>query len=254
MPPKARVSKASTKTRDIPKPLYQDSFPYFQYVSIVGVHTTLVGFTAFYLPQSIRLLGPLPIRTADRPQSEFMEALTSRPTLTAGWICAGLCVLQLWWGGWVRKWCFEQSVSSRTVDEIRMERAKFNERWFVRLREAIVFTLFVTVVAHIVIILFGAPLASHHLHTGFLAFAIALMTVLSPAYALSSPSLASDTPAMVSRLNWVRLFAELSPRNAIERAIVYPAIGTVLGAWFGAFPIALDWDRPWQVGARKSAL
>lgn len=106
-------------------------FPYFQYVSVVGVHSTLVGFVALYLPQSIRLLGPLPARETDRPQSEFMEALTARPTLTAGWICAGLCVLQLWWGGWVRKWYFEHSTSSSTVDEIKMDRARFNKQWFV---------------------------------------------------------------------------------------------------------------------------
>ena len=39
-----------------------------------------------------------------------------------------------------------------------------------------------------------------------------------------------------------------SPRNPVERALVYPVIGTALGCWSGAFPIALDWDRPWQVG------
>jgi phosphatidylinositol glycan class F len=33
----------------------------------------------------------------------------------------------------------------------------------------------------------------------------------------------------------------------IERAMVYPAIGTVVGCWLGVIPIALDWDRPWQV-------
>jgi phosphatidylinositol glycan class F len=27
---------------------------------------------------------------------------------------------------------------------------------------------------------------------------------------------------------------------------VYPSLFTFLGAFIGAFPIALDWDRPWQ--------
>lgn len=36
-------------------------------------------------------------------------------------------------------------------------------------------------------------------------------------------------------------------RTAHERLLVYPAVGTALGAWIGVFPIALDWDRPWQV-------
>jgi len=38
-----------------------------------------------------------------------------------------------------------------------------------------------------------------------------------------------------------------SPRKPIERALIYPAIGTFLGCWVGVIPIALDWDRPWQV-------
>lgn len=29
--------------------------------------------------------------------------------------------------------------------------------------------------------------------------------------------------------------------------MVYPAVGAVLGSWLGVIPIALDWDRPWQV-------
>lgn len=38
-----------------------------------------------------------------------------------------------------------------------------------------------------------------------------------------------------------------SPRNPIERAIVYPTFGTVVGSWLGIIPMALDWERPWQV-------
>lgn len=31
-----------------------------------------------------------------------------------------------------------------------------------------------------------------------------------------------------------------------ERALLYPALGSILGSWCGAYPLALDWDRPWQ--------
>ncbi|KAG6329599.1 hypothetical protein ID866_9492 [Astraeus odoratus] len=216
MTPKLRITKSSTNgnvsERKVIPPVVlpqRGFFPFFQYVSTVGVYTTLIAFTAFFLPQSTRLLGPLPLRTTDRPQSAFMEALTARPTTTAAWICAGLCVLQVWWGGWVRKWYFEQGAHG-TTDEVKMDRARFNAMWFTRLREAIGFTLFATVVAHVVIILFGAPLSSHHLHTALLAFAVALMTSFPPAFVLGYPSLASDTRTMVNRLHWVRLFAELS--------------------------------------------
>jgi hypothetical protein len=38
-----------------------------------------------------------------------------------------------------------------------------------------------------------------------------------------------------------------STKAPLERALVYPAIGAVLGTWLGVLPMALDWDRPWQV-------
>ena len=39
---------------------------------------------------------------------------------------------------------------------------------------------------------------------------LSILTVLPPAYALGPPSFASDSPSLVSRLTWVRLYAELS--------------------------------------------
>jgi len=38
-----------------------------------------------------------------------------------------------------------------------------------------------------------------------------------------------------------------SADNIVERTLVYQAIGTLFGSWVGIIPIALDWDRPWQV-------
>lgn len=37
-----------------------------------------------------------------------------------------------------------------------------------------------------------------------------------------------------------------SPRGALEYSICIPAHGAVIGAWFGAWPMPLDWERPWQ--------
>lgn len=96
---------------------------------------------------------------------------------------------------------------------------------------------------------------------------LAILTVFPPAYALGLPSWKSDSPSLVSWFTWVRLFAELSyvpappappynglpsarrPRTPVERALVYPAVGAVIGCWAGAIPIGLDWERPWQVRA-----
>lgn len=32
-----------------------------------------------------------------------------------------------------------------------------------------------------------------------------------------------------------------------ESSLQITSVCSILGAWFGAFPIPLDWDRPWQV-------
>lgn len=36
-------------------------------------------------------------------------------------------------------------------------------------------------------------------------------------------------------------------QSSAEDLSAIPALATVLGAWIGAIPIPLDWDRPWQV-------
>jgi hypothetical protein len=51
---------------------------------------------------------------------------------------------------------------------------------------------------------------SHLPHTFLLAIVLALLSVFAPAYALGFPSFSSDTPSFITRLNWTRLFAELS--------------------------------------------
>jgi len=70
--------------------------------------------------------------------------------------------------------------------------------------------------------------------------------VFTPAYVLGIPSFAPDSQLSLIRFTWTRLFAELSPKTPVERAMVYPVIGAALGGWTGAFPIPLDWERPWQ--------
>jgi len=79
-----------------------------------------------------------------------------------------------------------------------------------------------------------------------LALLISIATVYTPALVLGIPTFDNNSTSVVKRWTWIRLFAELSTRNFVERAIVFPAIGTVIGCWIGVIPIALDWDRPWQ--------
>ncbi|KAG5572547.1 hypothetical protein H5410_062313 [Solanum commersonii] len=46
--------------------------------------------------------------------------------------------------------------------------------------------------------------------------------------------------------HWHRVFASTKAFSFIDYMIRLPAYGAVIGAWFGAWPMPLDWERPWQ--------
>lgn len=109
-------------------------FPYARYTSIVGVHTTLLAFSALFLPRTttlVELMKPqwdLDKKTSqDRPQHPFMEALTISPILTLACMCVGVAVLQGWWGGWIRSWWITYSLEG-TIEEKKMEGRMLNQR------------------------------------------------------------------------------------------------------------------------------
>ena len=111
--------KSGTKTEPV------DRFPFAEYASVLGVRLILVGFTALYLPQTTHIFAPLAVRKTDRPQSEFMKALTTDPSLTLGWISVGLTLLEVWWASWMWKWSFEQTAKGTEV-EIKLDRMQFD--------------------------------------------------------------------------------------------------------------------------------
>ncbi|KAG2159439.1 uncharacterized protein EDB93DRAFT_1115730 [Suillus bovinus] len=75
------------------------------------------------------------------------------------------------------------------------------------------------------IVLFGAPSASHIPHTFLLAIVLALLSTFAPAYAMGHPSFSSDTSSFITRLNWTRLFAELSWVNStFSRSIIHSLV------------------------------
>ncbi|XXG54149.1 hypothetical protein AAC387_Pa03g2100 [Persea americana] len=46
--------------------------------------------------------------------------------------------------------------------------------------------------------------------------------------------------------DWQHLFAHSRPMRCVDYMVSLPAHGAVIGAWFGAWPMPLDWERPWQ--------
>jgi len=91
-----------------------------------------------------------------------------------------------------------------------------------------VFAVYVTVC-------FGAPVLSSWSETGSFC---ALLTLLT-AY----PSLLVLGPSSSSLL----MVYSSHPDSPLASTLFINWMCTVLGAWLGAFPIPLDWDRPWQV-------
>nr|XP_016466722.1 PREDICTED: uncharacterized protein LOC107789429 isoform X2 [Nicotiana tabacum] len=46
--------------------------------------------------------------------------------------------------------------------------------------------------------------------------------------------------------DWHRVFAKTKTNGSTDCMICLPAHGAVIGAWFGAWPMPLDWESPWQ--------
>nr|GMD76690.1 phosphatidylinositol-glycan biosynthesis class F protein [Ipomoea batatas] len=54
--------------------------------------------------------------------------------------------------------------------------------------------------------------------------------------------------------DWHRIFAQTKPAKNIDYMVFFPAHGAIIGAWFGAWPMPLDWERPWQIVERVGSL
>jgi len=131
--------------------------------------------------------------------------------------------------------------SQRRIERDRYERLKFQA-----FKDAWTATIACSLTAHVVLVLFGAPMTSYIVKTYLLALLISIMGVYCPAFALGVPSLSGAMSAIQKNQTWIRLFVEFSTENVVEKTLVYQAIGTLSGSWIGVIPIALDWDRPWQ--------
>eukprot|EP00850_Spirogloea_muscicola_P013343 SM000090S24305 [mRNA] locus=s90:151377:160912:- [translate_table: standard] len=91
---------------------------------------------------------------------------------------------------------------------------------------------------------------------GFLAVAVFFRAPmsLSNAHATASWALLMASTVCVhgavllgpSKDDLRRVFLAFEPWNERERVAIALALGTTVGCWFGAWPMPLDWDKPWQ--------
>jgi len=170
--------------------------------------------------------------------------------LTLAWLCAGVLLISFSWSGRIRRQAYEQHKPVDKTDfEAKKEELEWQKQGTTDLRKSLISTLPVASIFHALLVVFGAPIASYHIQTFLLALLLSLLTYFPTARVLGSPSIAmfKDGQADVMlRFTWVRIFAEFKPRTDTERALLYPVVGTMIGAWCGVIPIGLDWDRPWQ--------
>lgn len=81
------------------------------------------------------------------------------------------------------------------------------------------------------LILFGAPFTTHQFQTVLCGAHMSLLAVLPLIY---THGLEKD--------RWLDIIACKLPLDQVTGG----ALGTGIGAWLGAIPVPLDWDRDWQ--------
>jgi len=88
---------------------------------------------------------------------------------------------------------------------------------------------------HIISILYGAPITISFSETFHFAWLLSTMTAL--------PAL---TVVGANAEEWIRVLFLNKAENNSETSLQWSCYGALVGAWLGALPIPLDWDRPWQ--------
>lgn len=80
-------------------------------------------------------------------------------------------------------------------------------------------------------VLCGAPMLTHIPHTFLCALHLSILTLFPVFYVRGS-----ESPS------WLAVSSFRAPFDETFGGLA----GGVVGAWLGAFPIPLDWDREWQ--------
>ncbi len=86
-----------------------------------------------------------------------------------------------------------------------------------------------------VVICFGAPVLTHHFETAAFVTLLSIQSVW--------PLILSTGPDPEKITKTILGDCSLDP---LGRLLYQNCWGAFAGAWIGAFPIPLDWDRPWQ--------
>ncbi|XP_019340896.1 phosphatidylinositol-glycan biosynthesis class F protein isoform X2 [Alligator mississippiensis] len=92
------------------------------------------------------------------------------------------------------------------------------------------------IVFHGIIVLYGAPLIESVLETFLFAVLLSTFTTLN-CLCMLGPNIQA----------WIRVFSKNGAMSIWDNSLQITTMCSIVGAWLGAFPIPLDWDRPWQL-------
>ncbi|EGY13616.1 hypothetical protein VD0002_g6568 [Verticillium dahliae] len=96
---------------------------------------------------------------------------------------------------------------------------------------SLLMTALVTPALHLAFVLFGAPFLTHIPHTLLLSTNLALLALFPLFYVHG-----------VEASAWLAIGSAMAPWDETFGGLA----GALFGAWLGAVPIPLDWDREWQ--------
>ncbi|KAK0079284.1 hypothetical protein PV325_001441 [Microctonus aethiopoides] len=134
---------------------------------------------------------------------------------------------------------YNDPYSLTKIDSRLISGSRTKKSWTKVLKEILKFLVLIFIISiiyYIIIVLFGAPLSTHHEETTMLTVTLSTLTFVPPCLHLgvdiALPLLTGDQP-----------FKNNIVIEAMSRNIKL----TLLGTWLGAIVLPLDWDRPWQV-------
>ncbi|KAM4693172.1 phosphatidylinositol-glycan biosynthesis class F protein isoform 1-T2 [Discoglossus pictus] len=89
---------------------------------------------------------------------------------------------------------------------------------------------------HGIIVLYGAPLVESVPETFLFAVLLSCFTT-SRCLCILGPNFHA----------WIRVFSKDGAMSVWDHSLQITTLCSVVGAWLGAFPLPLDWERAWQV-------
>ncbi|XP_038250387.1 phosphatidylinositol-glycan biosynthesis class F protein [Dermochelys coriacea] len=105
-----------------------------------------------------------------------------------------------------------------------------------RFLKCCVFFFISCILFHGIIVLYGAPLIESVLETFLFAVLLSTFTTLH-CLCMLGPNIQA----------WIRVFSKNGAMSIWDNSLQITTMCSIVGAWLGAFPIPLDWDRPWQI-------